>query len=146
MKVNLAILINAYSALERLASLYLTGKLNFRNSRTLDDARKLKKSYDEASLAALEKHKAIPLGGDQWSFPNVAAKEAFNADLQAILDEEVEIYGEPYELQLDSFDGSQLSGAQMLALDKLGLVVFVEEDDKEAAPKEKPAKAKAARK
>lgn len=139
MKVKLETLLNGYPALERLASLYLSGKLNFRNSRTLDTATGLKKTFDEANLVILKAYGAKP-AGNGWSFPNADKMEAYEAEIKPELEKEVEVYGERYELKSSSFDFSQLSGKQMMQLG--WLVDFIDDaEEEEAKPAPKPAKA-----
>ena len=141
MKLKLEQLIASADALERLAALYLTGALNFRNAHTLEDARKQIQHFNAARLLAFQTY-GTQTGSDTWTILGAEPTrlQQFNEEIASLMQEEVEIYGAHYELRIDLFDASRLSGADMLAL--RWLVTF-KEDEPQAAPIEE-AKAQGA--
>ncbi len=143
-KLKLSTLVDGFSALDQLCSLYLTGKLNFQNGRTLEDARRLVKTFDESKMKALEKY-AVPSspGAQNWKFTDAAKAQAYNQEIKEILAQEVEVYGAPYELSFESEAVAQLSGKQIADLRWL-VTVIEPEEAKQPAPEK--AKTKAARK
>lgn len=132
MKIKLEQLVSSFGALERLGSLYLTGTLNFRNGRTLEDARPLVKNYCAKEIEMIAHYGGvISPDGRMLSFSNADAKRAFEAEKAETLNDDVEIYGTNYELDVARFDLSGLSGADMLALK--WLVTFKEEEQEKTA-------------
>lgn len=119
MNVTLRQLVNSATregvnpALIALSAQPLPARTAYWLGRTLNSALSAVQTYEAARVATCERYGSLNAATNHYEFSPEQAAE-FNAELEQLLDEEVEITGHP--LPLDQLGEARLSGADALAL------------------------------
>ena len=94
-------------ALERFCALQLSAKQNWRNARTIEDARAHAERFVQLRLKLYQQHGSESSPGYfTVEAPNVAA---LNEDIAAILSESVDVYAVPLVTSLDEVEGQRIA-------------------------------------
>lgn len=119
MKVTLGQLVGSSRALDDLMSQKLPASLSFRLARVGKRVKAEIETYAEQQGKLLEQH-ARPVEGEvgQFKFETDDERNAYNEQMKALLDTELEINAEPIPIK-EFGDGFEISSLTLMALDWL---------------------------
>lgn len=117
MKITVGKLVNSAQALSRLVNQPMKAQYSFPLSRLAKQIEPELKTYDETRMKLLGEYGTLSDDGKQYTFEGDDKAKEFSAELQAVLDSEMEI--EFKTISLEKLDRVEVSASDLTVLDWL---------------------------